>query len=414
MEKLYEIDHKPEKLIMVAVASPEQLSVEESLDELEELILTAGGLVAGRCVQNREQVHPGTYVGKGKIEELEQLIRQTGATGIVCDDELTTAQLGNLHDLLDVTIMDRTLVILDIFAARAKTKEGKVQVELAQLRYRSSRLVGLRDSFSRLGGGIGTRGPGEKKLEVDRRLIRERISQLSAELRDVERHREIQRRQRSRNRIPVICMVGYTNVGKSTLLNHLTNAGVLEEDQLFATLDPTVRELILPSGRKALLTDTVGFIRKLPHPLIQAFHSTLEEAVYSDVILHVVDASSPQMETQMDAVYETLRQLEVKNKPVVTAFNKIDRLSEMRMMKDPNADYTIKISAREEIGLDGLCGLLERVLRERTIYIEKTYPYEAAGTIQLIRRYGQLQKEEYRDDGIYVEAYVPHELEGRI
>ena len=414
MEKLYEIDHKPEKLIMVAVASPEQLSVEESLDELEELILTAGGLVAGRCVQNREQVHPGTYVGKGKIEELEQLIRQTGATGIVCDDELTTAQLGNLHDLLDVTIMDRTLVILDIFAARAKTKEGKVQVELAQLRYRSSRLVGLRDSFSRLGGGIGTRGPGEKKLEVDRRLIRERISQLSAELRDVERHREIQRRQRSRNRIPVICMVGYTNVGKSTLLNHLTNAGVLEEDQLFATLDPTVRELILPSGRKALLTDTVGFIRKLPHPLIQAFHSTLEEAVYSDVILHVVDASSPQMETQMDAVYETLRQLEVKNKPVVTAFNKIDRLSEMRMMKDPNADYTIKISAREEIGLDGLCGLLERVLRERTIYIEKTYPYEAAGTIQLIRRYGQLQKEEYRDDGIYEEAYVPHELEGRI
>lgn len=414
MEKLYEIKEEQEKLILVAVATDENPNVQESLDELEELVATAGGITVGRCIQNREQIHNSTYIGKGKIEELQELVQQYQATGIVCDDELSTAQLGNLQDMLQIKVMDRTLIILDIFAKRALTREGKVQVELAQLRYRASRLVGLRNSLSRLGGGIGTRGPGEKKLEMDRRLIRERISQLSAELKDVVKHRQVQRQQRSKAKMPVVCIVGYTNAGKSTLLNHLTGAGVLEEDQLFATLDPTTRGVVLPSGQQILLTDTVGFIKKLPHHLIQAFRSTLEEAVYSDIILHVVDASNPQMESQMEAVYETLQQLEVKNKTIITVFNKVDKLETIPILKDPKADYTMKISAKKEIGVDALLELIEEVLRSQNVYIEKIYPYDEAGKIQLIRQYGQLLKEEYVDTGIYVEAYVPHEIEGRI
>lgn len=414
MEKLYKIKEEQEKLILVAVATDENPNVQESLDELEELVATAGGITVGRCIQNREQIHNSTYIGKGKIEELQELVQQYQATGIVCDDELSTAQLGNLQDMLQIKVMDRTLIILDIFAKRALTREGKVQVELAQLRYRASRLVGLRNSLSRLGGGIGTRGPGEKKLEMDRRLIRERISQLSAELKDVVKHRQVQRQQRSKAKMPVVCIVGYTNAGKSTLLNHLTGAGVLEEDQLFATLDPTTRGVVLPSGQQILLTDTVGFIKKLPHHLIQAFRSTLEEAVYSDIILHVVDASNPQMESQMEAVYETLQQLEVKNKTIITVFNKVDKLETIPILKDPKADYTMKISAKKEIGVDALLELIEEVLRSQNVYIEKIYPYDEAGKIQLIRQYGQLLKEEYVDTGIYVEAYVPHEIEGRI
>lgn len=414
MEKLYEIKEEQEKLILVAVATDVNPNVQESLDELEELVATAGGITVDRCIQNREQIHNSTYIGKGKIEELQELIHQYHATGIVCDDELSTAQLGNLQDMLETKVMDRTLIILDIFAKRALTREGKVQVELAQLRYRASRLVGLRNSLSRLGGGIGTRGPGEKKLEMDRRLIRERISQLSTELKDVVKHRQVQRQQRSKAKMPVVCIVGYTNAGKSTLLNHLTGAGVLEEDQLFATLDPTTRGVALPSGQQILLTDTVGFIKKLPHHLIQAFRSTLEEAVYSDIILHVVDASNPQMEAQMEAVYETLQQLEVKNKTIITVFNKVDKLETIPILKDPKADYTMKISAKKEIGVDALLELIEDVLRSQNVYIEKIYPYDEAGKIQLIRQYGQLLKEEYVDTGIYVEAYVPHEIEGRI
>lgn len=414
MEKLYDIKEKPENLILVAVATESSSDTGESLDELQELVSTAGARTVGRCIQNRAQIHNSTYIGKGKLEELQEMIKQLHATGIVCDDELSPAQLGNLQDMLQVKIMDRTLVILDIFAQRALTREGKVQVELAQLRYRASRLAGLGNSLSRLGGGIGTRGPGEKKLEIDRRLIRDRISQLSAELKDVVKHRQVQRQQRTRTGMPVACIVGYTNAGKSTLLNHLTGAGVLEEDQLFATLDPTTRGIALPSGRKLLLTDTVGFIRKLPHHLVQAFRSTLEEAVYSDIILHVADASNPHLDTQMETVYETLRLLEVRNKTVITIFNKIDKFTELPVLKDPKADYTIAISAREGTGLEELLELLEEVLRSRTVYIEKLYSYEEAGKIQLIRQYGQLQKEEYIDSGIYVEAYVPREIEGRI
>ncbi len=412
--QLYDLKETKERVILVGVQADDNEDTEKSLDELEELAQTAGAETVGRIIQNREQIHPGTYVGKGKLDEIKNLLWETDATGIICDDELSPAQLGNLQDALDTKVMDRTLIILDIFAERASTNEGKIQVELAQLKYRQSRLVGLGKSLSRLGGGIGTRGPGEKKLEMDRRLIKGRIAQLNRELKDVKRHREVTREQRSRNHIPVIAIVGYTNAGKSTLLNRLTGASVLEEDKLFATLDPTTRGLKLPSGQEVLLTDTVGFIRKLPHHLIEAFKSTLEEAKYADMILHVVDVSNPQMDEQMYTVYETLQNLDVKDKVVITAFNKQDRLTEVPIIRDFKADHIVNISARTGQGLDTLQSVIEQILRERKIEISRTYSYADAGKIQLIRKYGELLDEEYREDGIFVHAFVPKELYGKI
>ena len=403
-----------ERVVLVGVQTDDHDNVEESLDELKELASTAGAVTVGRIIQNRESVHPGTYIGKGKIEEVRALVYAMDATGIICDDELSPAQLNNLERELDCKVMDRTLLILDIFAARAITSEGKIQVELAQLRYRSARLVGLRESLSRLGGGIGTRGPGEKKLEMDRRLIKNRIAQLNRELREVKRHRELTREQRTKNRIPVVAIVGYTNAGKSTLLNTLTGAGVLQEDQLFATLDPTTRSRKLPSGQEILLTDTVGFIRKLPHHLIDAFKSTLEEAKYADLILHVVDASNPQMDEQMYVVYETLQRLEAMDKPVITAFNKMDRIGESLTVRDFKADRIVQVSAKTGEGLEALLQAIEEILREQKIYIERVYSYQESGKIQLIRKYGELLEEEYKEDGIHVSAYVPKELDGRV
>jgi GTP-binding protein HflX len=381
-----------------------------SVDELEELVKTAGAVTVDKMIQNRERVHPGTYFGKGKIQEVKERAWELGATGVVCDDELSPAQLRNLEQALDMKVMDRTMVILDIFASRATTREGKIQVELAQLKYRSARLVGLRSSLSRLGGGIGTRGPGEKKLEMDRRLIHDRIGILKTELEDVKRHREVARQQRDKNHVTVAAIVGYTNAGKSTLLNQLTDAGILAEDKLFATLDPTTRNLSLPGGQQILLTDTVGFIRKLPHHLIEAFKSTLEEAKYSDVILHVVDASNPHMEMQMYVVYDTLRELGVSDKIMVTVFNKMDAADPVTSLRDVSSDHQVKISAKTGEGLDELLNLLETILRNQKIHLEKVYSYNEAGKIQLIRKYGQLLAEEYRDDGIFVSAYVPSEL----
>ncbi|WP_408609481.1 GTPase HflX [Anaerocolumna sedimenticola] len=314
--------------------------------------------------------------------------------------------------------MDRTILILDIFAQHATTKEGKIQVELAQLRYRATRLVGMRNSMSRLGGGIGTRGPGEKKLEVDRRLIRDRISQLNRELSDVKQYRQTSRELRSKGSIPIAAIVGYTNAGKSTLLNRLTSADidnrVLEADKLFATLDPTTRNLTLPSGQQILLTDTVGFIRKLPHHLIEAFRSTLEEAKYADIILHVVDSSNPSAYKQMHVVYETLENLGVKDKPIITAFNKQDLLETDLIIKDFKADKSVKISAKQMKGLDELQEIFEEILRERKILIERVFSYQDAGKIQVIRKYGQLLEEEYQEEGIYVKAYLPKDIYNRI
>ncbi|GFO85512.1 GTPase HflX [Anaerostipes butyraticus] len=402
-----------ERVILIAVAERQE-EAEESLDELEELAKTAGAETAARVIQIRETPHPATYIGKGKIDEVNALLYGTDATGVICDDELSPAQIGNLERMLDTKVMDRTLLILDIFAGRAYTKEGNIQVELAQLKYRASKLTGQGTALSRLGGGIGTRGPGEKKLEMDRRLIRRRISHLKAELRDVIRHREVQRKQRQRNHVPVICIVGYTNAGKSTLLNYLTNAGVLEENQLFATLDPTTKSLELGSGQTVLLTDTVGFIRKLPHHLVDAFRSTLEEAKYSDLIFHVVDASNPQKEKHMEVVYETLKQLGAVGSDVITVFNKMDLVEHDMVLKDPKAQMTVKISARTGEGVDELLSEAEELLQRKKLYIEKLYSYSEAGKIQMIRSYGQLVKEEYREDGIYVEAYIPKEILGSV
>lgn len=410
MAELYEMKEQQERVILVAVSTDDHDDTEKSLDELEELAATAGAVTVGRVIQNLDQVHAGTYVGKGKLDEIRELIWETQATGIICDDELTPIQLGNMEDVLDTKVMDRTLIILDIFAGRASTNEGKIQVELAQLKYRQSRLTGLGKSLSRLGGGIGTRGPGEKKLEIDRRLIKNRIAQLNRELKDVKRHREVTREQRNKNKVPVIAIVGYTNAGKSTLLNHLTGAGVLEEDQLFATLDPTTRNLKLPSKQEVLITDTVGFIRKLPHHLIEAFRSTLEEAKYADIILHVVDASNPQVDEQMYIVYETLINLEVKNKPIITAFNKQDKVIGSPILRDFKADHVVRISAKKGDGIDTLLATIEEVLRAQKVLIEKVYPYAETGKIQLIRKYGELLEEAYQEDGIFARGYVPADI----
>lgn len=410
MAQFYENKEVEERVILVGISTGQDEDTEGSLEELKELVKTAGAETIGTVIQNRESAHPATYLGKGKIDEVKWMVWETEATGIVCDDELSPAQLRNLEEALDTKVMDRTMVILDIFASRARTREGKIQVELAQLRFRAARLVGMRNSLSRLGGGIGTRGPGETKLEVDRRLIHQRIGQLKAELEDVKRHRQVQREQRTRNRVPVAAIVGYTNAGKSTLLNRLTNAGILAEDKLFATLDPTTRTLALPGGQELLLTDTVGFIRKLPHHLIEAFKSTLEEARYCDIILHVVDCSSPRMEMQMYVVYETLRQLEIQDKVMVTVFNKIDQLPENVTLRDFSADYQVKISAKTGEGIPELLELFETILRGRNVYLEKTFPYSDAGKIQLIRKSGQLLEEEYGPEGIQVKAYVPAEM----
>ena len=410
MAEMIEMTDAQERVILVGVSTSDHDDTEKSLDELEELAQTAGAITVGRVIQNIPQIHTGTYVGKGKLDEIKDLIWETQATGIICDDELSPVQLGNMEDILDTKVMDRTLIILDIFAGRASTNEGKIQVELAQLKYRQSRLTGLGKSLSRLGGGIGTRGPGEKKLEMDRRLIRDRIAHLGRELKDVKRHREVTREKRSENKVPVVAIVGYTNAGKSTLLNTLTGAGVLEEDKLFATLDPTTRNLKLPSKQEILLTDTVGFIRKLPHHLIEAFRSTLEEAKYADIILHVVDASNPQVDEQMHIVYETLTNLEVKNKPIITAFNKQDQVEGDGILRDFRADHIVRISAKYGDGLEQLQRVIEEVLRGQKILIEKVYAYGDAGKIQLIRKYGELLEEDYREDGIFARGYVPAEL----
>lgn len=414
MAKPQEIEEIEEKVILVGVSEQEGDDAEDSVTELAELVKTAGAIVVGTLIQKRETIHPGTYVGTGKVEEIALLIAQTGATGIVCDDELSPAQLRNLENMLDTKVMDRTLIILDIFAARATTSEGKIQVELAQLKYRLSRLSGLGKTMSRLGGGIGTRGPGEKKLEIDRRLINDRIAQLNRELKEVVKHREITRAKRAKSEVPVVAIVGYTNAGKSTLLNHLTDAEVLEEDKLFATLDPTTRMLELDGHQQVLLTDTVGFIRKLPHHLIEAFKSTLEEAKYADYIFHVVDASNPQMDKQMHIVYETLDHLGVKNKKMVTLFNKMDQRTEEEPLQDFRADHILQISAANNQGLDEIKALLQEMLREDKVYIERVIPYAQAGIIQLVREKGELVSEEYVPEGIEIKAYVPMEVYGKL
>ncbi len=414
MAEMIQTDESIEKVILIGVQLNDGNSAESSLNELSELADTAGAVTLAKVIQAREYFDPATYIGSGKIAEVKDLINKLSATGVICDDELSPAQLRNLEDALDTKVMDRTMVILDIFASRASTSEGKLQVEMAQLKYRMTRLAGLGVTLSRLGGGIGTRGPGEKKIETDRRIIKERITKLSRQLKEIKNHRDITRKKRKSNNMPVAAIVGYTNAGKSTLLNTLTGAGVLSEDKLFATLDPTTRLLTLEHGEKVLLTDTVGFIHKLPHNLIDAFRSTLEEAKYADIIIHVVDSSNPDKDMHMKIVYDTLNELGVKDKTIITLFNKCDvasdNMSDSAAPRDFKADYTAYISAKTGMGLTEFEKILSEVVTKDFIYIKKKYDYSETSKIQNIRNFGQLIKEEYKEDGVYVEGYVPKHM----
>lgn len=407
---MIELNETEERVILVGVQQADGDDTEESVKELGELAQTAGAQVVGSVIQNREKIHPGTYIGKGKLDEVRMMLWETDATGIICDDELSPAQLNNLQSELDCKVCDRTLLILDIFARHAVTSEGKLQVELAQLRYRAARLTGLGNSLSRLGGGIGTRGPGEKKLEMDRRLIRTRISHLKQELEEVIRHRELIRAGRKKSEQKIAALVGYTSVGKSAIFKQMTGADVLEDAKLFATLDTTTRGICLSGKQEVLLTDTVGFIRKLPHHLVEAFKSTLEEVCCADILIHVVDASSPQMEIQMGVVYETLHQLGADDRPVITVFNKQDLLAEPKSFHDHHAELCVAASARTGQGMEEIKAGIEQILRSQKIYIERLYPYDQAGLIQIIRRKGELLSEEYQAEGIFVKAYVTKDI----
>lgn len=411
--KLYEVEKPAERVILVAVDEDGSMK-EDFLNELEELAQTAGAVTVGRLIQKREKRHPGHYIGKGKAEELKLMIAALDADGIITDDELSPAQMRNLEDMLDTKVMDRTMVILDIFAARALSNEGKIQVELAQLKYRLTRLSGQGTSLSRLGGGIGTRGPGEKKLETDRRYIKERISELESSLRDIETHRELLRSGRDKKGVINVSLVGYTNAGKSTLLNKLTDAGVLAEDKLFATLDTTARNLKLPGGTSIILTDTVGFIRKLPHHLIRAFRATLEEMKYADILIHVVDASNPDRAQQMHTVYETLKELGCEKTPVITAFNKMDRDVELPLPLDACARETVKISAKEGAGTEELASAVENLIKSFKKHIKVVIPYSEGKLMAMVYSRCEVIHEEHREDGVCADLYADSEMENRL
>lgn len=411
--KLYEVEKPAERVILVAVDEDGSMK-DDFLNELEELAQTAGAVTVGRLIQRREKRHPGHYIGKGKAEELRLMITALDADGIITDDELTPAQMRNLEDMLDTKVMDRTMVILDIFAARALSNEGKIQVELAQLKYRLTRLSGQGTSLSRLGGGIGTRGPGEKKLETDRRYIKERIAELESSLRDIETHRELLRSGRGKKGVINVSLVGYTNAGKSTLLNKLTDAGVLAEDKLFATLDTTARNLKLPGGTSIILTDTVGFIRKLPHHLIRAFRATLEEMKYADILIHVVDASNPDRAQQMSTVYSTLKDLGCEKTPVITAFNKMDRDVELPLPPDTSARQTVKISALDGKGTEELALAVETLIKSFKKHIKVVVPYSEGKLMAMVYSRCEIINEEHREDGICADLYADSEMENRL
>ena len=418
-KELHELNRLEERVILVAVEMDERnsrsaMETEACLDELEELVKTAGAVAVARSVQKRERIHPGHYLGTGKIEELKTILAAYDATGIVCDDELSPAQMKNLEQMLGTKVMDRTMVILDIFAARALSGEGKIQVELAQLKYRLSRLAGIGASMSRLGGGIGTRGPGETKLETDRRYIKERIAELNREAQDIRTHRELLRNQRSKKGTPVVSLVGYTNAGKSTILNYLSDAGVLAEDKLFATLDTTTRKVELPGGSEIFLTDTVGFIQKLPHHLVQAFRATLEELQFADILLHVVDASNPNRVEHMKVVYETLKSLGCENTPVITVFNKMDNDVELPLPMDTMARDIVQVSAWKGDGMDTLLERIEKLLQSFRKSMTALVPYTEGGLIGWVHGRCEIIREEHTGEGVLLEVYVDEESANRL
>ena len=383
-----------------------EYDAESSMDELSELAKTAGAEELARVLQKREAYEPATVIGEGKLAEVKELCGSLGAELLIFDCELTASQIRNVEDETDVRVIDRTMLILDIFAGRAVSREGKLQVELAQLKSRLPRLMGIGASLSRLGGGIGTRGPGETQLETDRRHIRRRIDKLSAELKELEERRGYARDRRKKDSVQVGAIVGYTNAGKSTLLNLLTGADVLAEDKLFATLDPTSRAIELPDGRSLLLVDTVGLIRRLPHHLVEAFKSTLEEAACADIIIHVCDVSDPEAAEKADVTLKTLADLGAAEIPVVTVLNKCDLLTE----NIPEDDSTVKISAKKAQGIDRLLQVVAANLPETAKRMKLLLPYDKAGFTAKLRENGKVFTEEYTEIGVLVDALVDQML----
>lgn len=383
-----------------------EYDAESSMDELAELAQTAGAEELARVIQKREAYEAATVIGEGKLAEVKELCGSLGAELLIFDCELTASQIRNVEDETDIRVIDRTMLILDIFAGRAVSREGKLQVELAQLKYRLPRLMGIGASLSRLGGGIGTRGPGETQLETDRRHIRRRIDKLSAELKELEERRGFTRTRRKKDSVQVGAIVGYTNAGKSTLLNLLTGAGVLAEDKLFATLDPTARSIELPDGRSLLLIDTVGLIRRLPHHLVEAFKSTLEEAASADIIIHVCDAADPEAAEKADVTLKTLADLGAAEIPVVTVLNKCDLLNE----HIPEDSTTVKISAKNNQGIDRLLQVIAANLLETAKRMKLLLPYDKAGYSAKLRENGKVFSEEYTENGVLVDALVDQML----
>ena len=421
MTELYDMkaeQEKQERVVLVGVAVNEGDDTEESLDELAELVLTAGAKTVGRVIQNRESIHPGTYIGKGKTEEVAALAQELDATGIVCDDELSPAQMRNLEDVLELKVMDRTMVILDIFAQRASTKEGKIQVELAQLRYRLTRLVGMRSSLSRLGGGIGTRGPGEKKLETDRRHIARRMDDIEAEIEHVKATRDVQRAKRQKAGVPVVALVGYTNAGKSALMNRLLGeAGredkqVFSEDMLFATLDVRQRRVERENGKSFVLTDTVGFVSDLPHALVNAFRATLEEVVYADLLLHVVDASYEDYDFQIEVTESVLKELGAEGKNTVIVYNKIDLVRDE--LVDASGGEHIYVSAKTGYNMDKLLEIVDEQLFGKEIEGEFLVPYDRGDVVSYICDRGVVVETDYTEKGTKIRARLSQEAYGKV
>lgn len=395
------IEEQKERAFLIALDCGEY-DAQVSLNELEELAKTSGAEIVGEVIQKRPNPEAATYLGKGMLEEIRDFCHNNEVDLIIADGELTPVQVRNIEDYTHTRVIDRTILILDIFAGRARSSEGKLQVELAQLKYAMPRLTGKGTALSRLGGGIGTRGPGETKLETDKRHIRYRIQSLKAELEKVEKRRNAMHQRRRKNGALIVAIVGYTNAGKSTLMNKLTNAGVLQEDKLFATLDPTARKMILPDGQQIMLIDTVGLVRRLPHQLVDAFHSTLEEAVWADVILNVCDASSEECAEHIKVTMDLLRDLGCTEKPIINVLNKCDKAG--------NLDYdffedSVKISALTGEGIDELLRAVSRALPQNRKRVKILLPFDKLSLGKIVRE-GIVHSEEYRDDGLYFDATV--------
>ena len=388
---------------------------ERSLDELEELAKTAGLTVVDKVLQRKSSIDSAFYIGKGKLEKLSLLRQSLDANLIVFDDELSGAQVRNIENITGVKVIDRTVLILDIFAKRAKSKEGKIQVELAQLKYRLPRLTGMGTALSRLGGGIGTRGPGEKKLEIDKRHIRRRIELLEKELEEISKRRNLTREKRKKNNIPVVALVGYTNAGKSTLMNKLCNSSVFAENMLFATLDPAARNMVLPDGRNVMLVDTVGFIRKLPHELVEAFKSTLEEAVHADVLLHVVDISNSEAESQIKVSENILNSLGAMNKPVITILNKCDLVKEDTIHTlGLGKKNTYEVSAITGKGIDNIINAIMEAIPAREKEVCLQVPYNEAWVLSYVHDKGKVISVEYGEEAISLKAVLGNDALSKV